>query len=387
MSDNVSKLNTKRPGSVAKRVAAFALLAVLVCALVALYVFRDSLNLDAVRRFVRYLDVKNQNASERITFDAHSANQYADLHGALAIASVSGLRVYSDKGDEQATVLASLAAPQIDCGGKYAMAYDAGGYGLVTAHASKGEVLNISTTEPIFDADIASDGSICYVSTESGYKTVAYVYNERQQMIYRWLSSSQFLPLCTVNSGAKTLACVSLGQSGGIYESSVVLLKTDSDQIEKTVSLGNELIYDLEFTDNDTLCAVGENSISYLTSSGERMGKYDYDDAYLKDFSFGGSGFLTLTLNMYKAGNRYRVVTVGTDGEEIGSLSTDAQILDVSAAGAYVAVLTAKNLTIYNAALELYAEQENTGSATNVVMRDDGSAILLGSGQGTLFVP
>ena len=387
MSDNVSKLNTKRPGSMAKRVAAFALLAVLVCALVALYVFRDSLNLDAVRRFVRYLDVKNQDASERITFDAHSANQYADLHGALAIASVSGLRVYSDKGDEQATVLASLAAPQIDCGGKYAMAYDAGGYGLVAAHASKGEVLNISTTEPIFDADIASDGSICYVSTESGYKTVAYVYNERQQMIYRWLSSSQFLPLCTVNSGAKTLACVSLGQSGGIYESSVVLLKTDSDQIEKTVSLGNELIYDLEFTDNDTLCAVGENSISYLTSSGERMGKYDYDDAYLKDFSFGGSGFLTLTLNMYKAGNRYRVVTVGTDGEEIGSLSTDAQILDVSAAGTYVAVLTAKNLTIYNAALELYAEQENTGSATNVVMRDDGSAILLGSGQGTLFVP
>ena len=53
MSDNVSKLNTKRPGSMAKRVAVFALLAVLVCALVALYVFRDSLNLDAVRRFVR----------------------------------------------------------------------------------------------------------------------------------------------------------------------------------------------------------------------------------------------------------------------------------------------------------------------------------------------
>ena len=387
MSDNVTNLNEKQKKWPARRIILFAVLVLVVCLGVAAYVFRDSLNLDAVRRFVRYLDVKNQDASERITFDAHSANQYADLHGALAIASVSGLRVYSDKGDEQATVLASLAAPQIDCGGKYAMAYDAGGYGLVAAHASKGEVLNISTTEPIFDADIASDGSICYVSTESGYKTVAYVYNERQQMIYRWLSSSQFLPLCTVNSGAKTLACVSLGQSGGIYESSVVLLKTDSDQIEKTVSLGNELIYDLEFTDNDTLCAVGENSISYLTSSGERMGKYDYDDAYLKDFSFGGSGFLTLTLNMYKAGNRYRVVTVGTDGEEIGSLSTDAQILDVSAAGAYVAVLTAKNLTIYNAALELYAEQENTGSATNVVMRDDGSAILLGSGQGTLFVP
>ena len=36
MSDNVSKLNTKRTGSTAKRVVVFALLAVLVCALVAL---------------------------------------------------------------------------------------------------------------------------------------------------------------------------------------------------------------------------------------------------------------------------------------------------------------------------------------------------------------
>ncbi len=387
MSDNVSKLNTRRPHRAAKRVVVFVLLAVFVCAAVALYVFRDSLNLDAARRFVRYLDVRSAAEAERITFDAHSANQYADVNGSLAIASVSGLRVYTDQGEELSAVLASLTTPQVNCGGKFAMAYDAGGYCLVAAHASKGEVLSVSTTEPIFDADIASDGSICYVSSESGYKTVAYVYNDKQQMIYRWLSSSQFLPLCTVNSGAKTLACVSMGQSGGIYESSVVLLKTDSDQIEKTISLGNEMIYDLKFTDAATLCAVGESSVSFLTAEGARLGKYDYADAYLKDFTFGGSGFLTLTLNMYKAGNRYRVVTVGQDGEALGTLSTDAQILDVSAAGGYVAVLTAQQLTIYDQALNVYAEQENTAAATAVVMRDDGSAILLGSGQGVLFVP
>ena len=96
---------------------------------------------------------------------------------------------------------------------------------------------------------------------------------------------------------------------------------------------------------------------------------------------------MTLTLNMYKAGNRYRMVTVGPDGEALGTLSTGAQILDVSAAGGYVAVLTAQQLTIYDQALNVYAEQENTTAATAVVMRDDGSAILLGSGQGVLFVP
>ena len=50
-------------------------------------------------------------------------------------------------------------------------------------------------------------------------------------------------------------------------------------------------------------------------------------------------------------------------------------------------MLTAQQLTIYDQALNVYAEQENTTAATAVVMRDDGSAILLGSGQGVLFVP
>ncbi len=387
MSDNVTKLNARRRGGMARRIVLFVLLAVLVCAGVALYVFRDSLNLDAARRFVRYLDVKNADEAERITFDAHSANQYADLNGSLAIAAVSGLRVYSVKGDETVSINVSLTTPQVLAAEKHVLAYDAGGYNLVAAHKSKAEVLNIAASQPIFDADIAADGSICYVSSESGYKTVAYVYNAQQQMIYRWLSSSQFLPVCTVNSGAQLLACVAMGQSGGIYESSVVLLRTDAEQIERTISLGNELIYDLEFMDSATLCAVGESSVSFLTSDGVRLGKYDYADAYLKDFTFGGSGFLTLTLNMYKAGNRYRVVTVGLDGEAIGTLSTDAQILDVSAAGDYVAVLTAQQLSIYDRRLQIYAEQENTIAATDVVMRSDGSAILLGSGQGELFVP
>lgn len=388
MSDNVSKLDRAQPGRRVKRAVFFGLLVLLICALVALYVFRDSLNLDAARRFVRYLDVKNSEQVERITFDAHSANQYADLDGMLAIGSVSGLRVFSVKnGDEITSVSVPMTTPRLQTGKHHALVCDAGGYSLVVAQKSKGEVLNVTATEPVFDADLAPDGSMCYVSSDSGYKTVAYVYNDQQQMIYRWLSSSQFLPLCAVNSGAKELACVAMGQNAGMYESSLVLLRTDSEQIEETISLGNELIYDLEYLNSDTLCAVGQSSASFLSATGARMGKFDYDDAYLKDFTFGGSGFLTLTLNMYQAGNRYRVVTVGTDGTALGMLSTDEQILSVDAAGPYVALLTARKLTIYDPSLHVYAEQENSVGATDVVMRDDGSAIMIGSGQAELFVP
>lgn len=384
MSDQVTQENEKGRGSRVWRIVLFALLAVLICGAVALYVFRDEL--DAERFFTPSESTQAQTA-QRITFDAHSANQYADLDGELAIGAVSGLRVYSISGEQTVSVNASLSTPQVLTAQKHVLAYDAGGYSLVQAHRRNGEVLNLTTSEPIVDADLAPDGSVCYTDCESGSKTVTYVYNKDQQMIYRWLSTSQFLPLCTINSGASTLACIAMGQSGGIYESSLVILRTNEEQIDTTVSLGNELIYDLEFVNDATLCAVGESSLHFLSSSGTRLGKYDYTDAYLKDFSLEGDGFLTLTLNMYKAGNRYSVVTVGYDGAELGTLSSDVQILDVSASGGYVAVLSAQKLMICDKNMQLVSEQENAVSATNVVMRDDGSALLIASGYAELMTP
>ena len=72
---------------------------------------------------------------------------------------------------------------------------------------------------------------------------------------------------------------------------------------------------------------------------------------------------------MYKAGSRYSVVTLGADGTERGSLFIGEEILDFSAAGKYVAVLTASDLRIYDETLTLYASTDNVAAATDVIQR------------------
>ena len=57
MSDNVTNLNEKQKKWPVRRIILFAVLVLVVCLGVTAYVFRDSLNLDAARRFVRYLNV------------------------------------------------------------------------------------------------------------------------------------------------------------------------------------------------------------------------------------------------------------------------------------------------------------------------------------------
>jgi len=387
MSDNVTKFEPNPGRKIAKRIAALVLLIVLVGAAVTVYVFRDSLNLDAAKRFVRYLNVRTDSTGGSFTFDSHNANQYADLNGGLAVASVSGMNLYDANGDELAVAQSKLDTPAIRAGSDLVLAFDVGGNNLLAVTKTGETALSLTTQQPIFDADLAKDGSICYAAQEAGYKTVLYVYDAKQNRIYRWLSASTYMPLCAVSPGAKELAAVSFGQKDGIFAASLHIFDTSSDEAGLTAALGNDLIYDLTFLDANTICAIGETGAQWLDLSGSRLASYTYDGAYLKDFDFGGEGFVSLIVNMYKAGSHCTVVTVDKTGAELGKEAFDTQILDFSAAGSYLAVLTAEKLQIFDSTMQLYHEQANTNSATNVVMRADGSAILLGGGHGEIVLP
>ena len=59
------------------------------------------------------------------------------------------------------------------------------------------------------------------------------------------------------------------------------------------------------------------------------------------------------------------------------ALDVNEQILSLSAAGRYVGVLTADRLDVYNQSLESYSTLDGTQGAQSVLLRDDGSAMLL----------
>jgi hypothetical protein len=82
-----------------------------------------------------------------------------------------------------------------------------------------------------------------------------------------------------------------------------------------------------------------------------------------------------------------RLVTVGTDGTELGSLDVNREVLGISAAGRYLAVLYSDSLVLYNRELQVYASLNGTESITGVLTRSDGSAVLLSANSASLFLP
>jgi hypothetical protein len=78
---------------------------------------------------------------------------------------------------------------------------------------------------------------------------------------------------------------------------------------------------------------------------------------------------------------------VDREGQETESLEINEEILGISAAGRYLAVLYANRLVVYTPDLQVYATLNGTDYARSVLMRADGSAILLGSETAKLFLP
>ena len=94
-----------------------------------------------------------------------------------------------------------------------------------------------------------------------------------------------------------------------------------------------------------------------------------------------------MLLNRYRSGSVGRLVTVDKDGEVLGYLDVREEVLDISASGRYLAVLYSDRLAVYNQDLQPYATLQGTGDARGVLMRSDGSALLLSAGSASLFLP
>lgn len=387
MSDNVSKLHFPQPKKLLGRILLFIGIAVFVLAIVAIIVFRDRLNFDAVGRYLKYLNVTDADQTGSFSYDAHNSNRYAGLDNGLCVASASGVSVFSGSGKLLAEHQMPMNAPCIQTGKKTALCYDVGGESLC-CFSENGEVyLQLESPRPILDADISRDGSCCFSTSESGYKSVLYVYHSDGSLGYRWLSASHYLPLCSVSDDAKYLAALKMTQQDGSYESRALIFDTAKEQPIAEFSLGDSLVYDLRLQEDDSLLVLDEKGVSRYRLNGSKLSEYACDDAVLKDYDDGGSGFLTLLLNMNKAGNRNTLVSVADDGTELGTLNAEEEILDFSVCGRYISVLTASGLTIYDSNLKVYAEKNETVLGSSAVQRSDGTVIVLGSDSGSVYVP
>lgn len=218
-------------------------------------------------------------------------------------------------------------------------------------------------------------------------------------MIFEFKSSRRFVVDAYVTNDADSVAAVTLGQENSVFVSNVVLYDLtgsaarEDSQVDGGVEVDASADYDIS---NGLVAAIGQQGnqlvtvsdtcLTFANQKGEVSATYAYD-GYLREFDLSGDDFTVLLLNRYQTGSVGRLVTVGTDGAGIGLAGCPAGDLGRFCGRTVPAVLYMDSLVIYNQQLQEYATLQGTDYARSVLMRQDGSALLLSSESAILFLP
>ena len=383
----------KRPNPVL-RLLAFLVTAVMVLGAVYLILNYDKLNFDAVKRWFAYRDLERGDSgqAESFPYDGDSSSTFASLDGDLLVCSSTGVRLYSASGQIYVDRTMVMEHPVAAAAGDTALAYDAGGRTLVVCRdREEAFSLELEEGESILSADVNRQGWMVVLTRVSGYKGVVTVYDGDFQPRMQLNVSERFVMDAALAPDNQAVALVTMGLTDGSFTSQVELYPTAGDSAEgltprTAAEVGSQVILEMTW-DDAGIWALGEDELCHLDGDGALTGRYTYSDRYLKGFSLAGDGTAALLLGKYRAGSTAELAVVDAQGEARAVVPLDEQVLSISAAGRYVALLTADRLDIYDQDLELYHTLEGTQSARKALQRSDGSVLLIGSDTARVYLP
>ena len=369
-----------------KRFLWLALVTLLALIAVVLSVLYDRGEFDGLRRRLLYAKAqKDENGCAQLyRYASDQSGSFASLDGSLASVSMHQVSVLDETGKTVYEQTVKFQSPVLVRSASRAAAYDVGGTSVYVLTA-KGLACQVDTSGEILAVALNKDGYLTVTSNESGCKAAVRVYDASGQPVFAYRSADRFIMTAALSDDSRTLAAVTMGQSSGVFTSYVVFYRINSESALTTTALTGSLVYDL-IPMGSRFCAVMEEQLCFLDDSGEVRAAYSCGSDYLRRVDC-GDGYAALLLGRYRNGTQHRLVTVDSDGQVMASLDVDGEVLSMSAAGRYIAVLFSDRMVIYDKTLAECARLDAVSEVRQVLMRADGSAVLAGSTAASLYLP
>ena len=354
---------------------------------VAAAVLWDANSFDGLRRSIIYARAeKDETGCAKLYYYENDAtSRFAAIDGSLVTVAANQVRVLDERSQVLYQNSVRFLHPDLVSGGGVAVAYDIGGTALY-ALDSKGLRWQQETEGELIAVTVNPHGYVTAVYNKSGAKAAVTVWDSSGAAVFTFQSAQRFVMTAALGQDDRTLAAVTMGQEDGKFQSFLVLYHTDSDKMVATTPVDGGVAYALETLQRE-FCAVTEQGLYLLDSGGELKASYSYGGQFLRRCVVGDGGWAALLLSRYKSGGYASLITVDGDGNELGGCDIDGEVLDISTAGRYVAVLFSDRLTIYDKYLTEVATLPDVSEVRAVLMRADGSAVLAGASGASLYLP
>lgn len=388
---NASRQEGKAPEilRILLRILTLILTILLVLGGVLLVLNRDQLNLDSIKRYLTYRALERSDEGQGVEFPIanEDGTVFAALGDSMLACSSNRILLYSDSGNTYVDLETSISQPVVTTAEDYALVYDAGGSQLylfsgrqmVFQYATQGDYALIS-------AQVNRNGWLAVVEQSSGYKGSVTVYNAGHQPVVTENISSSFVMDAAVSPDNRQLAVLTVGQEELSFAGTLTMYNVSDG--ESTVSGVVSDTPALEMRWDDSGIWLQEQSgVRLVSPDCQVVGQWEDESLYLRGYSLQGSGFAVEYFSRSRAGSVGQVVVVDDQGNVTGTLDVGEEVLSITAAGRYIALLTNSRLTIYTSDLTEYAAVENDNGILRALARADGTAVLVMEETANVFLP
>ena len=339
----------------------------------------------ALRRWLMYGD--SSETGNLYTYAADQNNRYGVLGDKLLVVTPNAVRLLSDDGTSVYDLQIAMNAPRVSVGTAHAVVCDVGGDTLYVLDSTG--VIDTKMLERgmcYYAARLNASDDLAVVSQKSGYKASVSVYDKEGQLRFNFDSHDNYISDAVVTKDGKTLLAVALGEVDGAFASTLISYTIADAQLLGETSVRDGLIMDLAVNGSSVL-GLCDKRLSITSMAGEKLLDRAYGNLYLQNYALTGSDFCALLLGRYQAGNISQLTTYDLQGQEIATMEIGEEVLDLSSAGSYLAVLYSNSLVIYTRDLTEYARLDNTDYAGRVYMQGDGTALVVSGTSAWRFRP
>lgn len=358
-------------------------------ALVAAVAFRDSLNLDSIKRWFTYRSLTRNDSgrAESFPYDGELTDTFAVLDGDLLVCSRNAICLYSGSGTQYINQQVSMENPVVSTNGSLAVVYDAGGSSLYVL-GQRALVWSSQELEPILSARLNRNGQLTVATQSSGYRGTVTVYDAAYSPVMSLNLTSAFVMDAALSDDGHTLATLTVGQTNGAFSTDLELYNMDyvggEYKPDFACQLGGGVVLETRHT-AQAVWSLGDRGLTVTGHDGRSSG-VSWADKHLRRYTLSGDGFAAALLGKYRAGSQAELWVVDAEGQR-RVLNLNEQVMSISAAGRYLAVLTGDRLDIYTDQLELYSTLEGTQGARVVLLMADGSTILISADSAGYYIP
>ncbi|HHU22786.1 MAG TPA: hypothetical protein GXZ52_05135 [Clostridiales bacterium] len=361
---------SKKRRSKGRTAVATAATLLLIIAAAAILIYKDYFTSDSLKSLFKN-EASQESESEPFTYEAGADQVFARAGNGLAVASTTGMQLIDSDGNAVIRQVFSMDIPAVAASKKHCAFYDIGGTTLRLA-SFDGKYTELDTERPIISVTISSGAYLCVTTEETGYKGKVTVYDVSLTPVYQWFSGSGYVLSAAVGPDNSSLAVLCADGEGGVIR----FFSLDSEKERGSFTAPAELFVDLYYMGDGRLCAISENRLVFLNSKGEMVNSFDFGENYLIDYEF-SKDFTAVILGKYRSGSEGRLLTVDSNGQVLGEIPLQRDVLSLSAWDRQLLVLYSDSLYLYTQELSEKTVRQGIWRAKKVILREKGDALLL----------